>query len=193
MIPADYAQMNVFYSGNALPNGAQWTCGIDVSLYPGTPLALATTIRGHLQTSGVQGLTSNNQFIDAVLVKFGPDATGPSAVYANPIACTGGAESDSPAFATLVHKNTPFGGRSGRGRIYLPVPPDGAVGIGGGITPTQVGDCNTAMNLFLGKMAADDVPLVVLHRPGAPIVTPSVITSFSTMALGATQRRRLRP
>jgi hypothetical protein len=192
VIPADYAQVNFIYEGVPLPNGAEWVVGVDIGGYADNPADLAQVAHDAAEGAGVFDLTSNDCFVSEVKVKFGPDATGPSGSIFPGTACTGGAAGDTPQMCALVKKNTPFGGRAGRGRTYVPCPPEGAVDVGGVINSSFLPQVTDNFEEFRTTMEGSGLFLVVLHGAGSPIVTPSVITSYSAQALGATQRRRLR-
>jgi hypothetical protein len=116
------------------------------------------------------------------------------------VPCTKGLTSYPPNCAALVHKRTARGGRRGRGRMYIPW----TVAIGdaseaGVIIAGTVNSITTACTNWLTAMAASGPgPVVLLHRPSGPLVSPpttpgapNVVTSMSCDSLIATQRRRL--
>lgn len=192
IIPADFAQANFRFTGVALPNGAELTLGLDIALYPGTPAALATGLGADFVSSGFLPLMSSEVSMSSVLVKFGPNATGPSAV--SPVAGggTGASTSVTPNVTTLIRKNTAFGGRSGRGRWYFPGCNEANVANNGDVSGAYITAMNTALITFLGKIETRDVTPVLLHGVDAPLTIPTPITSMQCQPLAATQRRRLR-
>src|SRR3972149_1785273 len=117
-IPSGFGQVNYRFSGAGAPSGAEVTFGFTV---PGGDDP--TTAGGDLITAwnatDMPDLYSLSLTFEEVLVKFGPDATGPSAV--TPAGGAGGlGAAGGPQQAYLVHKHTALGGRQGRGRFYVP-------------------------------------------------------------------------
>lgn len=187
-IPAGYGQATFVYTGSAVPNGAAWTMGFSSSGFAGSVQAAADSIRDSW-VEEFAPLTNINTRLDHVLVKFGPDATGPSAISTS-LQLGGVNDPPSPAaVALLVRKQTALGGRQGRGRFYLPGLWDGAIDGGGLVLAGTVTAFQGACDDFLGKMAADGLDCYLLHD-GA--LAPTAITSLSVQGVVATQRRRQR-
>jgi hypothetical protein len=187
IIPAGFAQATVTYGGAALPFGAVTTMGLD-------PTGSLTVEDVAEAFHGIWTTQWDNVLIDAVTmvsteVKFGPNASGPTAVFTDPI--TGDlSDSGSPAnTAFLVHKNTAIGGRQGRGRIYVPGVSEALVGAAGALTSGTVTSINTLMATIGASLALAGCPCVLLHSDA---LTPTPITTFSCDGKAATQRRRLR-
>ncbi len=98
--------------------------------------------------------------------------------------------------AFLIHKRGPVGGRSGRGRFYVPGVREVAVGNTGVVNNDVRIDWNTRLATFLAQLnAAPEIAgMVVLHdslsqfagNPPAPVSTLLCDTVIATM------RRRLR-
>lgn len=96
--------------------------------------------------------------------------------------------------AGLVQKKTAFGGRSGRGRIYVPFVPASYIAGDGELTLTgktalatlAAGVFATIPISFPGPGACDLVPQLVKRSP----LTFTAITSFLARSTPATQRRR---
>lgn len=101
-----------------------------------------------------------------------------------------------PNTAVLVRKNTGVGGRSQRGRMYIPGYRAESVFSYGVIDPTNVlslqGAITDVFENFVGLGAPWGVP-VLLHTTDAPDTTPTELVSLTVEARLATQRRRLRP
>lgn len=103
------------------------------------------------------------------------------------------ADGDPPQVSTLVQKRTARGGRSGRGRCYLPAPPNDQTTAGGGLEEAWRSDVEDAYVAGVTAIATDS---------GLSLSTPllfheaaeegDVITSFAVANRVATQRRRLR-
>lgn len=191
VIPVDYAQWNLRYEGLGVPLGAQITLGLEV-LNSLTASENAELMWNLFVGESIIDFQSDQVTMVESKFKAGPSATGPEGIYVS--SATGGdtGDSDSPATAFLIHKNTNQGGRAGRGRWYLPgvagsrVEPDGAV------SSVVVTDLTTALASFRAACLAEDLNPVVLHGPDSPLTLPTSITSFTVDAKVATQRRRLR-
>lgn len=191
IIPDGFAQINAIHTGAGVPTGAEWTLGVGLDTFTGTPNDLAKAFEVWLLASALYVQVSASVTMTAVLVKFGPNATGPSSLEPANQPGTDSSES-TPAPSFLIHKNTDDGGRAGRGRFYLPGVPEIDVEIGGALSSGKATAVNTALGILKSEMEADGVIPMVLHGAGSPLSTPSPITSFSCDARIATQRRRLR-
>jgi hypothetical protein len=191
IIPAGFAQINAIHTGAGVPTGAQWTIGVDHTAFSGDPQAVAQAFETILLNSGLYANVHSDCDMTSVLVKFGPNDTGPSVLEpANEPGTGGTGGAAAPAF--LIHKNTLLGGRAGRGRFFLPGVPETAVGPGGVLASGVVTAVNTALNAFWGDMATADLGLVLLHAEGSPITTPTIIESLTCDPVVGTQRRRQR-
>lgn len=191
LIPEGFAQANFIFNGADLPLGGQITMGFILDPGGPSPSALATEL-GAAWGATMRPLQTTTVGLDSVLVKFGPNATGPSALVATPFAGTATGAADSPNIAWLVHKNTAFGGRSGRGRFYVPGTPASALTGAGQVVGASFTITQTAITAFYNRLITDGNIPVVLHAEGAPITEPTVISSFTLDGTAATQRRRLR-
>lgn len=191
IIPSGYAQLNAIFTGASVPTGAQYTLGLDIGAFAGGTQDIAQAFEASLVTAGLAAQIANNCNMTSVLVKEGPNATGPSFLEpANDPGTGGTAGAVAPAY--LVHKNTADGGRAGRGRMYIPGVPEAKVDAGGVLASGVATAVTTAMNTLLADLTAEDLIPVVLHGAGSPISTPSVITAFSCDTVVGTQRRRQR-
>lgn len=191
-IPLGYAQANLIFSGAAAPTGAQVTLGLDVTGFAPGPSDAAEAVHNAYTTALIQNLQVESIALDTVTVKYGPNATGPSGEFSDP---TPGAETDDgvpPNTSMLVQKVTAFGGRAGRGRLFLPGLPETRLEDTGVFTALWVSSAQTAFDSFLTELDTANLPPVLLHDEGSPISTPTPITSFQPVALAATQRQRLR-
>lgn len=191
LIPSGFAQINWKFAGTSAPNGAEVTLGVDISSYTGTPAdAAGDAIAAY--NSAVDSIMPATVTLASVLVKFGPNATGPSAEVTSGNAGSGGGASTSPNVAWLVHKNTALGGRAGRGRMYWPGVQESEVDPSGNLTTAFQTGAQTAMNNFLAALATDLLIPVVLHGAASPLSAPTTITGLTVDGRAATQRRRLR-
>lgn len=192
IIPTGYAQANFRYTGSSSPHGAEWTLGLDVGGVAGDPDDVAQLLYSNYDTSGIQGVLTIGWSLVEVYVKFGPQETGPSGSKFGGLPGDSTSDAVEPNTALLVHKNTAFGGRAGRGRAYLPGFSDTSVLDNGSIIPATLDAVNGFLTTFRNKIITDDLIPVVLHGPGSPLTTPTPIVSLTADSRVATQRRRLR-
>lgn len=187
-IPAGYAQVNWFFGGAALPNGAQVTLGLDVNPLD-TPFDVALVAHNAVATN-VMPICSANVSLLETMCKFGPDATGPSAVAG--VTTVGGAASTTvaPNVAVLVKKVTALGGRKNRGRFYWPGAIDSQIGESGLLDSTAIANWDGAMDALMTDLIAGNTTPMVLHGDAT---APTAITELILDGTVATQRRRLRP
>lgn len=102
--------------------------------------------------------------------------------------------------AVLVSKNTAFGGRKNRGRMFIPLMAESSqVDNVGNIATTKVNFLQSGFTAFLDKLSGPSViggiaaPMVILHNDtGASTPDPTPVTSLTVKSVIATQRRRLR-
>jgi len=171
-IPEGYAQVNLIWTGTSVPLGAQCAFGIEVGSPLLTPAGVGDAVRIAFEGSDLDAVIATGCNLTTVLVKFGPTATGPSAEVPAVVNGTGGNAMDSPGVATLLRKLTAFGGRSGRGRMYLPCTPEAGANPGGRLTPTFQAQVDARAESFLDKLEVAEIPMVLLHRAGAPLTVP---------------------
>lgn len=192
ILPEGYAHITMFGGGTGMPQGWAWTLGLDIEDYSGTPQQLANGIRDDLVSSTLMTNFQSTVVHQGVLVKFGPTSTGPSATNTAPVAGTAAGNQAPPNQATLVHKSTAFGGRAGRGRMYLPPVNEGSITPDGLIDSALVNAIQTDLASFFAALDTRLVHPVLLHGAGSPLSTPSLITDVRVDGRIATQRRRLR-
>ncbi len=192
IIPVNYAQANIVLSGAALPSKAEITLGLNKELYGGTPAAAANEVRTAFQAAAIRALLTAEVSIESVLVKYGPNDTGAAGESSGALAGTGAGTTVSPNVALLVKKNTGFGGRTGRGRFYIPGIPESHISGSGTILASAVTSWTTALEAFRTTLVSLGLVPTLLHGAASPVQTPMPITSFTVDATGATQRRRMR-
>ena len=191
-IPVGFAQANLRFTGANIPTGAEVTLGLDVAGFAGTVVQCAQGVLQELIDSNVKRNWVNDQTLSEVEVKYGPNATGPSAKV--PASLTG-LKTDSPLPANvtaLANKNTAFGGRAGKGRLYLPGMAEEDLDDTGKFSSGFVIALQGDLELFRTGLEAQDIGIVLLHGDGPPLSIPTPVTSFTVQALPATQRLRLR-
>lgn len=192
LIPNGYGQVNFIFTGTNLPTGAEMTFGIDVTGYGGDPAAAAADIQTENIAAAIDDMYVNSQELVAILVKYGPNATGPSALVPVSLVGNQATASAGPNTAALIHKQTAFGGRAGRGRMYLPGIPENSIENNGALSSGYFTAWDTVWDALRIGLASVDLPMVLLHDAGSPITTPTPITSLVLDPTTATQRRRLR-
>jgi hypothetical protein len=194
IIPDGYAQVNLIWGGVSLPLGAQITFGVTTdSPASEDPAEIADVIRTAWAATTLKTLYSSTVSMTGILVKLGPNDTGPSGLFAGTGAGTAGNEMTTPNVAVLVQKNTAFGGRSGRGRMFLPFLQENSVSSAGVITEGTRTTYQTQLNAFRTAIATEGQTMTLLHGGhGGAITEPIPITSLSVSPTAATQRRRLR-
>jgi hypothetical protein len=143
-----------------------------------------------------------------VLVKFGPDETGPFASVAGSTIGSIVATAATPGTSFLVRKNTALGGRRNVGRMYIPGVTEIMQTDAGDLVAGTVASFQTALNTFLGALTTDAISMYVLHGPatvwelvgGQPrrvptagfVPGPTLVSSLTLQTHVAMQRRRLR-
>ena len=185
----DWCRITLGFSGPAVPNGAACVLACQdlthgpLSDIAGTVIANFAAVVGNLTTSVSW---------DSVLIKRGPDESGPSAEYS--VAVTGGSGGNAvpPNTSVLFFKNTAYGGRKYKGRMYLPGFREDGVDSAGVIDGGYVTNFQTDIDAFVDNMLISDFPLVLEHGPDSGIANPTPILNMSVSSTVATQRRRLR-
>lgn len=191
IIPTGYAQANWQLGGAALPLGAEITLGLDVSGFSfGASSAASECVSAW--NDNIDPVMPSQITLNSVLVKYGPTATGPSAVAASGNIGSGSGSPTSPQVAFLVRKLTAQGGRAGRGRFFLPGVTEGVVDEAGIVSGAALTALGAALDGFYADLVASNLEPVLLHSAGSPVSTPTPITSFELDNRVATQRRRLR-
>lgn len=186
-IPAGFGQAMFVYGGTALPLGAAVTLGFQQT---GTTTPAEDAFDLHQAMRDVTAaMCATECSLISTMVKFGPDATGPSAVYTQVQAGGRSGGAAAPNTAMLVRKQTAMGGREGRGRFYLPGPSEEDIDEGGLLSATLRDAASAALGVFFAALIAADLPPYLLHDSGTP---PTAITTLSLDQRVATQRRRLR-
>lgn len=191
VIPSGFAQANFRYTGGMAPTGAEWTLGLDVSAALGGPAGVAADL-GANYAATIRTVLPSAAVLTEVLVKFGPNSTGPAASDFTSYAGTGGGSPTSPAVAIIVKKNTAAGGRTGRGRFFLIGAQESEVGETGVLTSGFIAGLQAELDSFYDELVSSGMPPVLLHSEGSPVTTPTAITSFSCDGTVGTQRRRQR-
>lgn len=108
-----------------------------------------------------------------------------------------------PQIAVLIKKSTGFGGKSNRGRMYMPWFTDELdLDEAGNIASTPLASKQTNATAFLGHLVTDSIPMVISNKlfafpapPAKPYVTHinmgDPVIALTVEGVVATQRRRL--
>lgn len=190
VIPIGFGQINFIFTGQACPTGAQVTLGFDNDAAH-TP-AEAALIASTAWNTNIQPVLSEFCTISGVLVKLGPNSTGPSALLPTSLAGSVTGDPEVANTSILVRKVTDLGGRAGRGRMYVPGAGQALFQEDSRMTPGDDDIYTSKFEDFRGDLETGGMPQVVLHGLGSPITTPTPIVGYVADALAATQRRRLR-
>lgn len=188
-IPENYAQVNLRFGGSGLPTGAEVTFGVLHEESGLSPADVGNAVKT-AWNDNVRDASPIHTTLQSILVKFGPNATGPAAEVAVGLAGTNSNADVNPAVAVLVQKHTPVGGRKGRGRFYWPLATETEMADGGSLTSSAVAGIQTAMDDFLAALDTASIGMAVLHNDGATV--PYQVTSLGVSPTLATQRKRLR-
>lgn len=191
IIPNGAAQVNLKFTGAAVPRGAQCTFGV-VGTEVDDPEEIATLVSAAVGTSALIGNCTPQLTMSSILVKMGPNETGPMAEIATNAIGGAAGEAVPPNTAVLFRKQTVQGGRRGSGRLFLPAIPEAAVSAGGMITQQYTQDLGTAAQKLLDELADHMIPMLLLHSTEGIGSLPLAVTKLSVQSKVATQRRRLR-
>jgi hypothetical protein len=187
IIPAGFGQANFKFTGDGFPTGAEVTWGFQNET-PQTAAECAadfvTAYTGELLEVTPQAVT-----LASVLLKLGPNDTGPQVEVAVNSPGTGSPAEVQPNMSALVQKRTALGGRRNRGRVFWPVAED-AIDTGGAVDAAVLAVLQAQFDSFFSAIDGLACPLVILHSTGDP--TPETVTGLFVQSLAATQRRRLR-
>lgn len=188
VIPVGFSQVNVKFTGTAVPTGAEITFGVEngVGL---TPAQIATLVATAITSNNLMQWMVVGCNITSILVKNGPNATGPAAELSYSIAGTQSGGSGAAAPCALIRKNTAFGGRKGSGRLFMPGQGEVVINPGGVLDPSQVAGLTSVWEDIRTDLAAGDITMYLLH---ADATTPYPIDNLDCQAVVATQRRRQR-
>lgn len=190
-IPGGYAQVNLKWTGNGVPLGAQTTFGVTCPI-GAIPADVMTPVNQALQFSDFCAQMSNEVSITSILVKVGPNETGPMGESASNYPGKVVSTPVPPNVAILVKKATALGGRKAQGRLFLPGAPENQVSSGGQLNPPHVDALQATMDKFLQGLTTYNSAMHLLHTLENSPVPPYPVMRLDVNPLVATQRRRLR-
>src|SRR6187402_1004526 len=161
-IPAAAAQVNLLIGGSPCPQGAQMTFGVAGTILE-DPTEIGHAVITAVEESNFFGNAVTDLIMTGVLVKHGPNDTGPSAEVGANIRGETSGMSVPPNVSVLVRKSTVQGGRKGQGRFFWPGLPEQGVGNEGLLTQQYLGDLQVAMDSFLDELASAGLNMLLLH------------------------------
>jgi hypothetical protein len=191
LIPDGYAQASFIHTISGSQRPSVCTLGFNISQAGGTLTDMALILADEWSDNVMDGLSVSVQFA-RLLLKAGPNATGASVEVEVGNFGTDSGPSGGPQISMVVQKITSQGGRTGRGRFYLPGVPEGAIGPDGVIAGTKVSLMQGHLDTFWDNVVANDLDPVLLHGEDTVAESPFLITNFVVQAQSVTQRRRNR-
>lgn len=156
------------------------------------PVEIAENVKTAVETSNFLANSTSEVRITSILVKHGPNDTGPAAELGVQIFGETSGNAVPPQVAVLIRKNTVQGGRKGQGRFFLPGIPEAGVSSAGVLDQAYVNDIQAAMDAFHESLADQLMPMLLLHSVEGSSDLPLAVTRLVVQSKVATQRRRLR-
>lgn len=191
VIPEGFAQVNLMFVGTAAPTGAELTLGLE-NATDLSALAIAEAVEDACTASLFVSQATNALALTNIHVKRGPNETGSTADLGVSFVGGNGGAAVPPNVSMLISKLTSAGGRSGRGRWFMPGMSETKLDPSGNWDAVYVTDVTTDMGEFIASLVGDELNPVLLHGADSPVAIPTLITSMPAQAIAATQRRRLR-
>ena len=190
VIPDGYAQVNLKFAWPTTQLKAEVVFGISLPDSSMSVTDAANAVETAYLDPPMTAVQSHFCGLETILVKFGPNDTGPS--FELPASHGGdlSGQGVTPNTSLLVKKSTAVGGRRGRGRIYWPGIEEGVIDAFGNIDPTAQSTFQGLFDGFRTALSSGDVPMVVLHADTG--FTPHLVEDLIVQNVAATQRRRLR-
>jgi hypothetical protein len=192
LIPVGFAQVNHVFGGPGLPRGAQVAYGVS-NTGPGNGAYTAPEMAAFCHSVWISNLIakqSSNTTLLETRVKFGPNSTGADATFSDPKPGTDSPNQDSPQVCALIRKRTPFGGKTGKGRMFFPGINEGQTDVGGTLSNGVRDSLQVAFDAFLTALDTGGATMQLLHTAGT--LPAFVVTKLEVQKTLATQKRRLR-
>lgn len=191
LIPDGYAQVNFVFSGFGAPQGAECTFGLGLGETDDNPAEVAEQM-ATVWSDNFLAVQTNSITFDETRVKFGPNDIGPFASFS--VGDVGGLTPSgiAPQVAILLTKQTASGGRSGRGRLFIPGGTESDIDADGSLQGPYLSAWQTAADNFLTDTVTSGYSPELLHGEESPAPFPYPVTSLVVSGTVATQRRRLR-
>lgn len=190
ILPDQYSQVNMIFTGAPVPNGAQMTFAVHNPTEE-SPATIAAAVSASWVTN-LKSFFDSNSSLSTIRVKNGPTATGPAADAAGPGAGSAANTCVAPNTAILIRKLTGFGGHAATGRMYMPCVDEAWIDEGGDVGGATLAALQTAYSDFKDDIETSGFDWVLLHSSTDPFLTPTFVLSLAVQSKAATQRRRLR-
>ena len=197
IVPPGYGIASHVFTGPLGTEPYVTTLGLDLSDAGGDFVAAADQAMACF-TVNMKQLLNNELRLDRVSLLVGQDGgSGSVDSTADPVAGTRSVAMAPTAMSIIARKNTPFLGRRGRGRMFLPgMCAEADVSESGAVDQASVVVFNAALQNFFEDLVSGDTlgpPLqpVLLHSPGGPVI-PTPLSGFTTAPLVGWVRGRIR-
>lgn len=189
IIPNDHGQVNYRFTGTAAPTGAE----VAIGFRNDGDLALSAVGALFIDAwdDNIQQLQDDSIILESVLVKFGPNDTGPQGEFASGLTGAASGSAVPPNVSLLVNKVTALGGRRNRGRSFWPGFTESDVDPGGFINNEYLAFVQARCTDYLNQLSTAGASMVVLHSD-AGFGGPPTVAEYVAQSRVATQRRRLR-
>lgn len=200
VIPTGFAQASIQMRATGDPDPWYITHGVDVSDAGGDYTAVAGLIAS-AWTLNVLAQLPTSASMTGVQLQVGQDGADPLTLFFPFDEPGGSASAKLPQnCALLVTKQTARSGKTGKGRVFIPlVLNEGDVSnvgvIDGTVRNNLQGDIDGVLEYLSsgGASTGPSIPMVLLHNPGAPGGTvPTLVNALVVDPVISTQRRRLR-
>jgi hypothetical protein len=199
IIPAGFAQCTLIWTASG--DNEPMNCVFGVALESGIsdPLAVANDMQAAWAQAWLPATLSNRYVFQGVRVTIGNDGPdpGPTSDFILPVAGTSSTTFLPSNCALLVRKRTNFGGRTNRGRFFLPAGyiKESDADENGQLQTASQTAFQSNMTAFLTNIAAkpSTASMVILHDSSSPGThVPTVVQNLSVDNRIATQRLRMR-
>lgn len=186
-IPIGYSMVRHYFTSAAVSREAMLSYGI-VGSGGMTPTEAAEALY-----EAWDAMANQTQHSSAVQqrceVQVGPSPAGPTGIATGASVGGQGGAAMSPQVAILVKKLTAFGGRSQRGRFYIPFVSEDQVDGAGHLTITAQESANLGIDNWVAALDTLTITPVLLHEGSGD---PTIITDWVLNPIVATQRKRLK-
>lgn len=186
--PSDaFRQVSWIFTGVAVPHGAACSLGFDKG---SEGLADAAAVIGNEAATLHEALSTSNVTLASIVVKEGPNETGPSVEIPLNVPGDQGVDTAPPQVSYLIRKQVNNVTQRLSGRLYWPGVPITTVDEAGGLDPATVTQVDDAWIAFLDVLN-DTLEMNPYVFP-ATSSDPRSVSFLRCQGTVATQRRRLR-
>lgn len=189
IIPDGYAQVNLKWTWSTSGQTAEVVYGVAVDNDALDVFAVASAVADAYDAAALASVQTGAITLTSILVKFGPNDTGPSTEFAQSVDGTLSGNAVTPNNSLLITKATLHGGRTGRGRMYWPGTQEGVWDDYGHLDSGAADTFQSKFDDFWTAHVSADIPMYLLHADSGP--DPFAVSVLIVRPLIATQRRRL--